>query len=73
MASNVTDPYDIRIRNVSQWQAPWSEAPFISSMNIKQATIIRDGKVIPAEQLRKGDRIYLLHESSVKGRILLVN
>ena len=70
---NGHDPYKIQIRNVSQWQAPWSEAPFISSMNIKQATIIRDGKVIPAEQLRKGDRIYLLHESSVKGRILLVN
>lgn len=70
---NGGDPFDIRIRNVSQWQGPWSEAPEISSMNIRQATLIRDGKVIPASQLRKGDRIYVLHESVVKGRILLVN
>lgn len=70
---NSGDYENIRIQNVNQWQTPWIEAPLISSMNIKQATIIKDGKVIHASQLRKNDRIYLLHESSVKGRILLVN
>lgn len=64
---------NIRIRNISQWNWPWEPAPEISNMNIKQATFIRDGKVIPTSQLKKGDRIYVIHESRVKGRILLVN
>ena len=42
-------------------------------MNIEQATIIRDGKVIEAKDLQPGERVYILHESQVKGRILLVN
>ncbi|KAB7707426.1 hypothetical protein F9802_06645 [Bacillus aerolatus] len=64
----------VKVRNVSQWwQGVWKETGHISSMNIKQATIIRDGKVISADKLKPGERIYLLHESSVKGRILLVN
>ena len=68
------NPAIIRIRNVSQWQdGMWKEAGFISSMNIEQATIIKDGKVISAKDLRVNDRLYLLHESKVKGRILLVN
>lgn len=70
---NTTDFKNIRIRNVSQAGSSWTEAPAITNMNIKQATLIRDGKVIPASQLKQGDRIYVLHESRVKGRILLVN
>jgi len=67
-------PAIIRIRNVSQWQyGVWKEAGYISSMNIEQATIIKDGKVITAKDLRVNDRLYLIHESHVKGRILLVN
>ncbi|MFS0576579.1 hypothetical protein AB1K83_13155 [Sporosarcina sp. 179-K 3D1 HS] len=68
-----TSNKNIRIRNISQWTGSWETAPEISSMNLRQATLIRDGKVIPASQLKKGDRIYVLHESRVKGRILLVN
>ncbi|WP_142384752.1 hypothetical protein [Bacillus sp. M6-12] len=64
----------IKVRNVSQWQnGAWVEAPYISSMNIEQATIIREGKVITPEDLNPGERVYLLHESLVKGRVLLVN
>ncbi|OCA88894.1 hypothetical protein [Pseudobacillus wudalianchiensis] len=64
----------INVRNVSQWyRGAWVTAGYIQHMNIEQATIIRDGKVISAEDLKPGDRLYLVHESSVKGRILLVN
>lgn len=69
-----SNPAIIRIRNVSQWQnGMWKTAGNISSMNIEQATIIKDGKVISVKDLRVNDRLYLLHESQVKGRILLVN
>lgn len=68
------NPSIISIRNVSQWQnGMWKTAGNISSMNIEQAMIIKDGKVISAKDLRVNDRLYLLHESQVKGRILLVN
>ncbi|MBU8881125.1 hypothetical protein BGM26_19565 [Bacillus sp. FJAT-29790] len=68
------NPAIISIRNVSQWQkGVWIEAGKISSINIEQATIIRDGKVITVEELKGGERLYLLHESKVKGRILLVD
>ena len=64
----------ISIRNVSQWMnGYWNTAGNISSMNIEQATIIRDGKVIQASDLIPGERVYVLHESKVKGRVLLVN
>ncbi|MEK5039851.1 hypothetical protein [Sporosarcina sp. FSL K6-3457] len=69
-----SNPAIIRIRNVSQWQdGMWKTAGNISRMNIEQATIIKDGKVISVNDLRVNDRLYLLHESQVKGRILLVN
>ena len=69
-----SNPATIRIRNVSQWQnGMWKTAGNISSMDIEQAMIIKDGKVISAKDLRVNDRLYLLHESQVKGRILLVN
>lgn len=64
----------IRVRNVSQWQnGSWKTAGNISSMDIEQATIIKEGKVISAKDLRVNDRVYLLHESQVKGRVLLVD
>ncbi|MFD2443874.1 hypothetical protein ACFSO7_07735 [Bacillus sp. CGMCC 1.16607] len=67
-------PSIIKVRNVSQWQqGAWEEAGNISSMNIDQTTIIRDGKIISAQELKEGDRIFMLHESKVKGRILFVN
>ncbi|MBO0588904.1 hypothetical protein [Sporosarcina sp. E16_8] len=71
---NQHKPAVIGIRNVSQWMnGYWNTAGNISSMNIEQATIIRDGKVIQASDLLPGERVYILHESKVKGRVLLVN
>ncbi|RFU69340.1 hypothetical protein D0469_09700 [Peribacillus saganii] len=64
----------MKVRNVSQWSnGTWVEAPYISRMDIEQATIIREGKVITADDLKPGERVYILHESLVKGRVLLVN
>ncbi|MER2090336.1 MAG: hypothetical protein ABS920_11410 [Sporosarcina sp.] len=73
-AINPYKPSVISIRNVSQWMnGYWNTAGNISSMNIEQATIIRDGKVIKASELQPGERVYVLHESKVKGRVLLVD
>ncbi len=68
------NPAVISVRNVSQWQQEsWRETGSISSMNIEQATIIKAGKIISPKDLQVGDRLYLLHESHVKGRVLLVD
>lgn len=68
------NPAILSVRNVSQWQSgAWAEAGNISSLNIEQATLIKDGKVIQAKDLRIDDRLYIIHESQVKGRIILVN
>lgn len=69
-----TAPYVIDVRNVSRWQhMSWAEAGRIFKMDIEQATIIRKGKVISAKELKANDRLYILHESSVKGRIIFVD
>ena len=67
-------PAIIRVRNVSQWQdGKWEDTGEFSSMDIEQATIIRDGKVISARDLDPGDRLYIVHESIVKGRFIFVD
>ncbi|KKB40950.1 hypothetical protein [Bacillus thermotolerans] len=64
----------ISVRNVSHWQqGAWKEHGMITSMDIQQATIIRDNRVITIEDLQLGERLYMLHDSPVQGRILLVN
>lgn len=69
-----SNPAVLSVRNVSQWQnGVWNESGNISSMNIEQATLIKDGKVIQAKDLQINDRLYIIHESQVKGRIILVN
>lgn len=64
----------LRVQNVSHWyQGIWKEAGKIYSMNVEQATIIKDGKVITIDELEPNDRLFIIHESVVKGRIILVN
>lgn len=64
----------INVRNVSRWQQmSWAEVGSIFRMDVEQATIIRNGKVISANELKENDRLYILHESTVKGRIILVD
>lgn len=67
-------PAVISVENVSQWSGgSWTEAGKIYRMDIEQATIIKNGKVISAKELKTNDRLYILHESSVKGRFLFVD
>ncbi|MCG7344254.1 hypothetical protein MHZ92_08920 [Sporosarcina sp. ACRSL] len=71
---SATYPAVINVRNVSRWQQmSWKEAGSIFRMDIEQATIIRNGKVITAKELKPNDRLYILHESTVKGRIIFVD
>ncbi|MGN7387245.1 hypothetical protein [Sporosarcina sp. SAFN-015] len=71
---STTYPSVINVRNVSRWQQmAWKEVGSIYRMDIEQATIIRNGKVISAKELKANDRLYILHESTVKGRIILVD
>jgi len=68
------DPDIIQVQNASQWQdGYWKESGRIYRMNIEQATIIRDGKVISVNELKHNDRLFILNESIVKGRIILVD
>lgn len=71
---NPSTPAIISVENVSRWSGgSWNEAGKIYHMDIEQATIIRNGKVISAKELKPNDRLYILHESSVKGRFLFVD
>ncbi|QTD41072.1 hypothetical protein [Sporosarcina sp. Te-1] len=63
----------INVENVSQWKGYWSEAGKIYNMDVRQATIMKDGKVIAPADLKANDRLYILHESNVKGRIIIVD
>ena len=64
----------LRIQNVSHWQqGVWKEAGKIYSMNVEQTTFIKDGKVISVKDLKPNDRLFIIHESIVKGRIIFVD
>lgn len=64
----------IRVQNVSQWQnGIWKEAGKIYNMNIEQATIIKEGKVISINDLKPNDRLFIIHESIIKGRLIFVD
>lgn len=70
----MTNTNNINVRNVSRWQhMSWAEVGRIFRMDIEQATIIRNGKVISVKELKANDRLYILHESTVKGRIIFVD
>ena len=63
----------IDVKNVSRWQGSrWVEMGLISGMDIKHVTIIKNGKLIEQQDLQLNDRVYILHESPLKGRFLIV-
>ena len=67
-------PVKINIRNVSRFtNGAWDESGRMTNMDIQQTTFIRDGHVISAQELNIHDRLYIVHESVVKGRVILVN
>ena len=64
----------IRVKNVSNWQlGTWKESGKIFNMNVEQATFIKDGKVITIADLEPNDRLFIIHESIVKGRLIFVD
>ncbi|MEK3952678.1 hypothetical protein [Psychrobacillus sp. FSL K6-1464] len=71
---NTISRTNIRVKNVSQWQkGVWNEAGQINSMNIEQTTFIKEGKVISIDDLTPNDRLFIIHESIIKGRLILVD
>lgn len=64
----------ITIRNVSKWtNGNWEETGRYTGMDVQQTTFIRAGQVISVHDIKKNDRLYIVHESTVKGRIVLVD
>ncbi|AXH98343.1 hypothetical protein DV702_00655 [Sporosarcina sp. PTS2304] len=62
------------VRNVSQWMnGAWATQGFINKMDIQQATFIKDGEVIQPKDLRSNDRLFIVADSIVKGRIIIVD
>ncbi|GKV64951.1 MULTISPECIES: hypothetical protein [unclassified Sporosarcina] len=64
----------IDVRNVSQWRnGAWATQGFINKMDIQQATFIKNGAVIHSKDLRINDRLYIVAEDIVKGRMIIVD
>ena len=65
---------NIDIRNVSRWMnGAWADQSAIEKMNVQQATFIKDGAVIQPSDLEINDRLFIVAESVVKGKIILVD
>ena len=65
----------IDVRNVSEWMnSGWNNATatMLTYMNVKEALIIKGGKVITVDDIQAGDRVYLLHEYGT-ARFLLID
>lgn len=74
LASISNDRSTIDVRNVSQWQnGAWATQGYIRDMDIQQATFMKDEKVIKPEDLKINDRLYITGESTVKGKIIMVD
>lgn len=67
-------PTKISVRNVSRWmKGAWVDQAEVKEMNIQQATFIKDGAVIQPSDLEINDRLFIIAESVVKGKIILVD
>lgn len=67
-------PTKISVHNVSRWmKGAWADQAEVKEMNIQQATFIKDGVVIQPSDLEINDRLFIIAESVVKGKIILVD
>lgn len=67
-------PTTISIKNVSQWiNGGWVESNAIQNINLAQTLIVKNGKVINANQLKSSNRVVLLTTPNLQAQILLVN
>ena len=67
-------PTKMNVRNVSRWmKGAWADQSSIDKMDIQQATFIKDGAVIQPSDLEINDRLFIIAESVVKGKFILVD
>ncbi len=67
-------PTTISMKNVSQWlNGGWIESNAVQNINLTQTLIVKNGKVIHANQLKSSDRVVLLTTPNLEAQILLVN
>lgn len=71
---DATFPAYINVKNANIWHSGnWIQSGDLLNMNIDQATIIKNGKVIKASALRKSDRVVILSDSTIDSYIILVD
>lgn len=64
----------IDVRNVSRWiGSRWTTQALIYRMDINQTTFIKDGQVIQPQNLQINDRLFILSDNTIKGRLILVD
>ena len=67
-------PTTISIKNASQWlNGGWIESNAVQNINLTQTLIVKNGKVINANQLKSSNRVFLLTTPNLEAQILLVN
>ena len=67
-------PTTISIKNVSQWlNGGWIESNAVQNINLAQTLIVKNGKVINANELTTSSRVVLLTTPNLEAQILLVN
>ncbi|WP_391207910.1 hypothetical protein [Psychrobacillus sp. L4] len=62
------------LKDVSQWKnGYWTTINPINNLDISQTTFIKEGKVISIDMVNENDRLFIIHESYAKARIILVD
>lgn len=71
---DATFPSYINAKNVNIWNnGTWLQTGDLLNMSIDQATIIKNGKVIDASQLKASDRVVVISNSRVNSHIILAD
>ena len=65
----------LSLNNVSYWNAgSWQKYAYYNSLNISNATFIKEGKVISSFEIQKNDRLFIIHDSFYsQAHIILVD
>ncbi|ARD48963.1 hypothetical protein [Sporosarcina sp. P33] len=67
-------PATMDVRNVSRWMdGAWADQGAVTGMDIRQTTFIKDGAVIQADELEINDRLFIVAENVLKGRIIIAD
>jgi len=74
VASVDTAGESVEVKNLSQWNAgTWTQMPSMPSIELAQAVIVKNGKIVTVSDIKQSDRIVLLTDSSLQAHIVLVN